>query len=226
MTTNHTELCERLRNGPTRVGYARRAADLIEQQVASIQQQAKQLAGYAEQHGRDSAGLRRLCAERDEAKTRIQQQALEYVSLQAQCDEHLARIAELEREKDEAEKHAAVVSSENFDLEARIAELDRKHKEAWDDCGELNTANHEPLAACGEKDRRIAELEKERDALKADAERWRFSGTMFFRMMSPDMGGNHGWVANGRGVGRGNTLNAAIDARIAALQAEKEKSRG
>lgn len=65
MTDNHTELCERLRNGPTRVGYARRAADLIEQQVASIQQQA-----------------------------------LEYVSLQAQCDEHLARIAELEKERD------------------------------------------------------------------------------------------------------------------------------
>ena len=35
-----------------------------------------------------------------EQAARIQQQALEYVSLQAQCDEHLARIAELEKERD------------------------------------------------------------------------------------------------------------------------------
>jgi hypothetical protein len=56
---------------------------------------------------------------------------------------------------------------------------------------------------------RIAELER-------DAGRWKFAKSHFFRMMSPDMGGNHDWVANGRGVGRGNTLDAAVDARIAA----------
>ena len=37
---------------------------------------------------------------------RIQQQALDYVSLQAQCDEHLARIAELEKERDALHENA------------------------------------------------------------------------------------------------------------------------
>lgn len=144
---------------------------------------------------------------------RIQQQALEYMSLFDQCSQHLARIAELEREKDEAEKHAAAVSSENFDLEARIAELDRKHKEAWDDCGELNTANHELLAACGEKDRRIAELEKERDALKADAERY------VWAISSIDNAESLWAAVMSCGPSARESINIEIDA---ALQAEKE----
>lgn len=60
---NHKELCFGLRHmGSPR---AERAANLIEQQAA-----------------------------------RIQQQALDYVSLFDQCSEHLARIAELEKERD------------------------------------------------------------------------------------------------------------------------------
>ena len=63
---------------------------------------------------------------------RIQQQALEYASLQAQCDEHLARIAELEADRDSWRDQAS----------QRVAD--------WD------------------------EMRKERDALKEDAERYRW----------------------------------------------------
>lgn len=35
-----------------------------------------------------------------------------------------------------------------------------------------------------------------------------------FRMMSPDMGGNHTWTGMGRPVGRGPTIDEAIDNSI------------
>lgn len=68
----------------------------------------------------------------------------------------------------------------------------------------------------------INELEAKCAELDKDAARWQYAKAHFFGMMSPDMGGNHDWVANGRGIGRGNTLDAAIDARIAAQAGSKE----
>jgi hypothetical protein len=38
---------------------------------AAIERLSQQVAGYIEQHGRDSAELRRLCGERDEAKVKV-----------------------------------------------------------------------------------------------------------------------------------------------------------
>lgn len=63
MATDHKELCERLRAYECDIT-TNRAATLIEQQAA-----------------------------------RIQQQALDYVSLFEQCSEHLARITEIEKER-------------------------------------------------------------------------------------------------------------------------------
>lgn len=60
------------------------------------------------------------------------------------------------------------------------------------------------------------ELAAERDALAADAIRFRhLVNTGAFRVMSPDMGGNHTWTGMGRPVGRGSTIEDAIDSEIA-----------
>lgn len=56
-------------------------------------------------------------------------------------------------------------------------------------------------------------------SMRADAERYRFLKDQgHFRAMSMDMGGNHTWVGMGRCVGRGCTVDAAIDT---AMQATK-----
>ena len=57
--------------------------------------------------------------------------------------------------------------------------------------------------------------EAERDAARY---RW-LKDQDHFRAMSMDMGGNHTWVGMGRCVGRGDTVDAAIDA---AMQAARE----
>lgn len=74
MTDNHTELCERLRQASVQCsdcGMYETSSD-FDLAVSMIESQA----------------------------ARIQQQALEYVSLFDQCSAHLARIAELEKERD------------------------------------------------------------------------------------------------------------------------------
>lgn len=74
MTTNHTELCERLRQASVQCsdcGMYETSSD-FDLAVSMIESQA----------------------------ARIQQQALECVSLFDQCSEHLGRIAELEKERD------------------------------------------------------------------------------------------------------------------------------
>lgn len=117
MTDNHTELCERLRSHEAMV-------------MRGL--------GY----------LMNTCSEAAELiekqAARIQQQALEYVSLFDQCSEHLARIAKLEFLLDSERSTNKALSDENALL------ADRQP--------------HELLV-------KIADLEKERDALKADAER-------------------------------------------------------
>jgi len=72
MTDKHKELCERLREEIALFKVARINPGQIVPALAMIEQQA----------------------------ARIQQQALEYVSLFDQCSEHLARIAELEADRD------------------------------------------------------------------------------------------------------------------------------
>lgn len=74
MTTNHAELCERLRQASIQCsdcGMYETSSD-FDLAVSMIESQA----------------------------ARIQQQALECVSLFDQCSEHLGRIAELEKERD------------------------------------------------------------------------------------------------------------------------------
>jgi len=69
---------------------------------------------------------------------------------------------------------------------------------------------------------RIEEHEQERDQLKAenealrkDAERYRWLKDQgHFRAMSIDMGGNHTWTGMGRNVGCGPTVDDAIDAAL------------
>lgn len=80
MTTNHTELCERLRDGPARVGVMRYAADLIESQAARI------------------AELEAAC------KTLERARATDPVCVKwyaEQFDADQVRIAELEKERDD-----------------------------------------------------------------------------------------------------------------------------
>lgn len=77
MTANHAELCERLRD-----------------QAAFDQ---KQWGG----RGGDYVSISTEAADMlEQQAARIQQQALDYVSLFDQCSQHLARIAELEKERD------------------------------------------------------------------------------------------------------------------------------
>ena len=74
---------------------------------------------------------------------------------------------------------------------------------------------------------RIGRLEYERDQLRAevealrkDAERYRhLKDQGHFRAMSIDMGGNHSWTGMGRHVGKGQTVDEAIDSEIARIQA-------
>lgn len=70
MTTDHKELCERLYcEGALTAAYGcEDISRLCSDAMTFIESQAKQIAGHIEQHARDSAELRRLCAERDEAK--------------------------------------------------------------------------------------------------------------------------------------------------------------
>lgn len=82
---------------------------------------------------------------------RIQQQALEYVSLFDQCSEHLARIAELQRELETArqERNAAGVNARRELMpayESRIAELEAD-RDCWrDQCSQrLNAAEAQAL---------------------------------------------------------------------------------
>lgn len=120
MTDNHTELCERLRQASTQCsdcGMYETSSD-FDLAVSMIESQA----------------------------ARIQKQALEYVSLQAQCDEHLTRVSRLEILLDSERATNKALSDEN----AILADLQPQ----------------ELLA-------RVAELEKERDALKVDAQTWR-----------------------------------------------------
>lgn len=56
-------------------------------------------------------------------------------------------------------------------------------------------------------------------AAEKDAERYRFlKDKGHFRAMSIDMGGNHSWTGMGRSVGKGPTVDEAIDA---AMQEQK-----
>jgi len=54
-------------------------------------------------------------------------------------------------------------------------------------------------------------LTTDRDAFKADAERWQAVKPLF-RVMSLDMSGNHTWVLSHHGLLKGPSIDAAIDA--------------
>ncbi|WP_217706418.1 hypothetical protein [Pseudomonas aeruginosa] len=69
-------------------------------------------------------------------------------------------------------------------------------------------------------DEKCDRLKAENEALRKDAERYRFLKDQgHFRAMGIDMGGNHSWTGMGRNVGCGPTVDEAIDAAIdAALE--------
>lgn len=55
------------------------------------------------------------------------------------------------------------------------------------------------------------------ELFRRDAERYQFLKDQgHFRAMSIDMGGNHSWTGMGRHVGKGETVDAAIDAAMTA----------
>lgn len=133
---------------------------------------------------------------------RIQQQALEYVSLQAQCDEHLARVFQLEILLDSERSTNKALSDENAlladhqpqELLERIAELEAD-RDSWRDQASQRLADWD-------------EMRKERDALKADVERWR------------EFAEHQTWCADcGESV---STCPIGSRLQKAALQAEKE----
>lgn len=116
MTPTQAQLCEWLRSIQTK--YADKCADKIESQ-------AKQIAGYIEQHGRDSAELRRLCGERDTAKACIKMHALEYTSLFDQCSEALDRVKALEAKCALMAASLAQEEAHSAELEAKVAAAEK-----------------------------------------------------------------------------------------------------
>ena len=156
MTDNHTELCKKLREEIALFKAARIDPGQIVPALAMIESQA----------------------------ARIQQQALEYASLFDQCSQHLARIADLEKAlKGLSSMYTFawdVVDGGLFMSQDGKLRFEDAHKEARrvlgvelmevDENGEL-TPEHEERTKLTD---RIAELEKERDALKVDAERYEY----------------------------------------------------
>lgn len=160
MTYNHKELCERLQK-------IARAVESFE--IDNPDEIARRI--------RLVAATIASSAHREAA--RIQQQALEYASLQAQCAEHLARVSQLEilldseraTNKALSDENAVLADQQPQELLARVAELDAA-------CKMLERAREsDPVCVKWYADQfdadqaRIAELEKERDALKVDTER-------------------------------------------------------
>lgn len=109
MTDNHTELCEWFRREAYEYDNGDNYHSAFLKAAALIESQA----------------------------ARIQQQALEYASLFDQCSQHLARIAELQRELETArqERNAAGVRARQELMpayESRIAELEAD-RDCWRD---------------------------------------------------------------------------------------------
>lgn len=149
MTSTQAQLCERLSiisdchekmNGDEGdAQFLRRCRDEIESQAKQITTLTRERdeASAAEDKVQELYDERAACAAELEAK--VQQQALEYVSLFDQCSEALDRVkalevkcalmaaslAQAEREKDDAEKHAAEVSNANFELESKVAAAEK-----------------------------------------------------------------------------------------------------
>lgn len=61
------------------------------------------------------------------------------------------------------------------------------------------------------------------EELERKAKRWDYASRNFFRCASLDMGGNHTFTGLGRGVGRGNTLDEAIDSAIVRATLNQQK---
>ena len=62
----------------------------------------------------------------------------------------------------------------------------------------------------------VRSLEARLEKAEKDAARYRhLKGQGHFRAMSIDMGGNHRWTGMGRQVGKGQTIDEAIDTAIA-----------
>lgn len=150
MTANHAELCERLRD-----------------QAAFDQ---KQWGG----RGGDYVSISTEAADMlEQQAARIQQQALEYVSLQAQCDEHLTRVSRLEILLDSERATNKALSDENAvladrqpqELLARVAELEKERdalrlcvKDALEQCVFDMATDEDPLA-----DRMRAAIQAEKE---------------------------------------------------------------
>lgn len=132
MTTDHKPICDAIRKEIELFETARLNPGLFPSVLKVIEAQDKQIAGYVEQHGRDSAELRRLCDDRDSWRDQCSQRVKDWhaehervKALEAKCALLAASLAQAEREKDDAEKHAAEVSNANFELESKVAAAEK-----------------------------------------------------------------------------------------------------
>lgn len=173
---NHKELCERLSADAGDVGknYSSPIGHRIDDAVMLIEQQA----------------------------ARIQQQALEYVSLFEQCSEHLARIAELDLEREQA-------VAEAHGYRDCIAVLQRELEATRQERNAAGVKARRELMPAYEA--RIAELEKGRDALHENARQ-------FYNLTQGDVT----VIIRAPSAEKRNAIITASNRLRAALQAGKE----
>jgi hypothetical protein len=76
-----------------------------------------------------------------------------------------------------------------------------------DDLGEL-------ADAVLERDRELRDASAEIEQLRVTERRYQYLKDNFTRCMSPDINGQHVWVGIGRTIGRGASVDEAIDAAL------------
>ena len=129
-------------------------------------------------------------------------------------EELCKEIERLRAELHNATDAAAKVFAENERLRNNLVAIEDEKNTYLDYVGDaLSQDDDETLWDAAQR------VLSERDALKADAERYRWLRRHYIRS-DPDMSGNHYWMAIGRTIGRGKTVEEAIDA---ALRGEGEK---
>lgn len=91
-----------------------------------------------------------------------------------------------------------------------LAEIERLKEQLKTETAMHESWQNEHLLVDGDQCRQIRELEAKCDALRKDAKRWQVIKTLF-RVMSPDIDGNHTWVQSHYGTLRGGNMNQAVD---------------
>lgn len=140
MTTPTQELCEQLELAAYHSPYWRKlfgeSKSLIEDQASRIaeldlqrEQATAEAEGYKEQHGRDSAELRRLCAERDKAKERVKALQAKCALLAASLDQSEREVEDLKHDIDRYQEITKAEVEHSASLEAQLQQ--RGEPVAW-----------------------------------------------------------------------------------------------